>query len=328
MQWLQNTINLEIDISSYCNARCPCCARTQNLEKIPVTHFDFDVWRRLWYSDLIDQNIYRLEFNGNWGDPLMHPDIIPMLKIVKEVKPNIQLVVNTNGGLRSKEFWKDFAILLSNNFKRYRVNFGIDGTTQKSHEIYRVDVELEKVLENAKVFNDNGGVGTWQMTIFDHNVDEIPTAIEMAEDYGFSSIWFRKSYTRTVWNANSEIVATTNCYDNRPVHDLFFTRRFKPSSAPDTGLPNPHPCKYFNKRSIQIDPYHNIWPCCHISGKLYDTEHMDVLQDSWQKYGYKCNSLEKYTYQEILESDYFVKEIQDALDTAKWQPCRSVCGIK
>jgi len=328
MQWLQNTINLEIDISSYCNARCPCCARTQQLEKIPVTHFDFDIWRRLWYSDLIDQNIYRLEFNGNWGDPLMHPDIIPMLGIVKEIKPDIQLVVNTNGGLRSKEFWKDFAILLKDNFKRHRLNFGIDGTTQKSHEIYRVDVELEKVLENARVFNDNGGVGFWQMTVFDHNVDEIPRAIEMAKEYGFSSIWFRRSYTRTVWNTNNEIAATTKCYDNIPTDKLFFAKRFKRSFTPDTGIPVPHPCKYFNKKSIQIDSYHNIWPCCHVSGKLYDTEKMNALHDSWQKYGYKCNNLEKHTYQEILESDYFVKEIQDALDTAKWQPCRSVCGIK
>lgn len=323
MQWLQNTINLEIDISSYCNARCPSCVRTNQLENVKLEHFDFDIWRRLWFDDLKNTTIQVLELNGNWGDPLMHPEILPMLDVAKYHNPELQLIINTNGGIRNTGFWKELGEFLNKNYTKHRVNFGIDGTTQDTHGVYRVDVELDKVLENTQAFNLAGGNSYWTLTVFDHNVHQIKDAVELAKELGFRSIQCRRSYTRNIEN-----IATTDCYDTVPHNEIFFFEHFKNTPVPKYSDGIQHPCRYYAKQSIQIDPYHNIWPCCYVSGKLYEDDGVDILQDSWNKYGYKCNSLEKFTFEEILNSKYFTNEIQSAIDTARWQPCVKTCGIK
>ena len=51
MHWSQNLRKLHVDLTSYCNAKCPACAR--NLNGGPTTpglaleHFEVDVWRRV-----------------------------------------------------------------------------------------------------------------------------------------------------------------------------------------------------------------------------------------------------------------------------------------
>ena len=64
--WDEIVCNLQVDLTSHCNARCSMCVRqvdgsTQVKPDLPLHHFDLNVWNRLVYEDLrgwfIDQLI-------------------------------------------------------------------------------------------------------------------------------------------------------------------------------------------------------------------------------------------------------------------------------
>jgi MoaA/NifB/PqqE/SkfB family radical SAM enzyme len=333
MEWWKNIDCLEIDVSSFCNARCPSCRRTHHVDEIPLVHFDLNVWKRLWTEDLKGHNIRKLVLNGNWGDSGMHKDLVEMLEYPVAAFPQIKLFIDTNGGMRDTRFWASLATILNEKYGKPVVRFGIDGATEESNNIYRVGVSLAKVLENAKAFIDAGGSAQWRMTVFDHNVDEIDAAESLAREYGFVSFRTRKSYARKIFDPQDKLICTTQCYDTRPHVEIFkdvYIRNIKTKhknyfyQLEDLD----HKCIWYREHRLQIDPYMNVWPCCHISGEFFDTKTIDIKVDSWKKYGFKSNNLEKHTLQEVLEGPYFTKEIDDAVGEARWSPCRKVCGVQ
>ena len=98
MHWSQNLRKLHVDLTSYCNAKCPACAR--NLNGGPTTpglaleHFEVDVWNQL--AKDTAGNIHKLFLNGNWGDPGMHPNLIEMLATFGQYHADCDLVICTN----------------------------------------------------------------------------------------------------------------------------------------------------------------------------------------------------------------------------------------
>ena len=88
MNWYKQVHKLQIDLTSHCNARCGACIRNVNGNEIKpgleLKHFDLDVWKRITTEDTKGWYISHLSLNGNWGDAVMHPDL---LEIVRE--PNI-----------------------------------------------------------------------------------------------------------------------------------------------------------------------------------------------------------------------------------------------
>lgn len=171
---------LHLELTNNCNAKCPMCSRTMNpIDKIDT--LSFNVIRNSCENIKFSQ----INYCGNDGDPLLSQDIGA---IINHFAP-IPQVIHTNGSLRSKEFWKKLA-----QTPNLIVVFGIDGATHQSHSKYRIDTNFNKILENAKAFNDAGGTSWWQYIVFEHNQHEIETAKQIAKDYGFKK--FEALYSR------------------------------------------------------------------------------------------------------------------------------------
>ena len=167
---------LEVSFTTYCNANCPLCMRTdkktgKKKESLPLWHYDIDKFKTL--CDQLDKTEIRsIHFCGDYGDPMMHPHIEEAIDYA--ILPKGMLVqVDTNGGVRDKDWYKKMAEKYEGNLY---INFSIDGFDQSTNSIYRIDVDFEKAKENCTTFakyNLWPGNCNWQMLIFNHNYHQI-----------------------------------------------------------------------------------------------------------------------------------------------------------
>ena len=79
-------------------------------------------------------------------------------------------------------------------------------------------------------------------------------------------------------------------------------------------------CPWYNLASVQIDPWGNVWPCCHISllrMHKYDKETEDL--------NLKDNNLH-----DVLDGHWYSEVLKDGIngtnDTPRWEICDRKCG--
>lgn len=226
---MKQKLRFDIAISSYCQAKCPSCARTNpdTLEKVDwlqPSHINVEVFKKIVDSAVkMDPNVV-FQFCGELGDPLMHPNIEELIDYAMEYSNGVE--VNTNGGLRNSEFFKKMAEkweyvgdYSAEDAKMLKFIFGIDGMTKESSEAYRVAVDWERAITNMETWANNGGRGEWHFILFEHNWQEIPMAIRLAEiidypiffkfngrDYGMISDHGRREAYKMLEELDGEIV--------------------------------------------------------------------------------------------------------------------------
>jgi MoaA/NifB/PqqE/SkfB family radical SAM enzyme len=129
-----------IEISGVCNARCPYCVKGSGAQKqggfMPTDTFD-KVLGHLKANQILPKsrcvNIY------NWGEPLLHPQINEILKIVGEY--GLKAYISTN-----LIFLPLFTKEALSNLKGLTIS--LSGFTQKSYR-YIYGKQLESVLKNV-----------------------------------------------------------------------------------------------------------------------------------------------------------------------------------
>jgi MoaA/NifB/PqqE/SkfB family radical SAM enzyme len=182
----------QLEITSYCNAACPQCHR--NLKGyginpyMPLKHMDREILNRTFPVELC-QRLRQIFFCGAYGEPIMHPKFLEILKDFRNKSPNLHLYIHTNGGVHNSEYWAEMATILGSNGT---VDFNIDGLSDTLH-VYRRNVQYEKVIQNAKSFIDAGGNAYWNFIVFKHNEHQIEDAKRIASEIGFKDIYFRKT---------------------------------------------------------------------------------------------------------------------------------------
>ena len=178
-----------IDISTFCNASCPQCHRTNQaniqekqywLKLIQVKLKEFQ--KRFPIKDL---NRYReITFCGTWGDPMMAKDIHEICEYILQ-NSKTQIRINTNGGMRDEQFWWNFGALSYEYGSRIHVVFDIDGVTEEQHTKYRRNVPLETVLNHMEAFSESLGSRCSVFTVvFKHNENDIENIHKLAKDHG------------------------------------------------------------------------------------------------------------------------------------------------
>ena len=209
MSWPVDTTQikkLQMEITNYCNARCPACAREESITKDSKQHIGINDT----YVSKINLNngckIYSYKWGiikrGNYDEPTTNPDLIKIITWIfsSNLFPHVQVNISTNGGTRNKEFWKELAEIGSANLspegtKRIQVNWGIDGLEDTNH-IYRVNVKWDKLQENFRTFIKHGGRAMWQFIYFSHNEHQDQEAKQRSIDEGFEGIKWRGSKGR------------------------------------------------------------------------------------------------------------------------------------
>ena len=193
---LQDIRHLQIEPTTYCNARCPHCPRFdwktgKERKDLKLDHWDIDViLPNINVSEM--PNLKYVLIEGDKGDPLMHPRIDEIVSyfINAPSKPVVRLA--TNGSIRNTTWWSKLA---TENNSRLEVMFSIDGLEDTNH-LYRVNVEYQKVIDNARAFIDAGGNAMWKCIAFKHNETQLEEIKETAKNYGFSRVHYRRCSNR------------------------------------------------------------------------------------------------------------------------------------
>jgi len=180
----------QLEITTYCNAACPQCPRNISGGSVnphlPLCHLSRQTIDRAFTPELCGRT-RQIFFCGSYGDPIVHPDFLDILRDFRNKNPTLWLYIHTNGGVHDTAWWTELAEILNGYGK---IDFGIDGLEDTNH-LYRRGVKFDKAINNAQAFIQAGGKAQWNYIVFKHNEHQIETARLLSEVIGFEKILFR-----------------------------------------------------------------------------------------------------------------------------------------
>lgn len=334
MHWGSNLRRLQVDISSHCNSRCGGCLRNvdgaQTRPGLVLSHFSTDVWQTL--AEQTAGTIEELVLNGNWGDPGMHPHLVEMMQTWIEHHPTANIFIATNGSMRKPAWWKSLGETLSN--VPHKIEWSIDGIGM-DHSLYRRGTSYDDIIANLTAFNAGGGSSEWTMTMWDHNIDDTERAKNMATVIGCN--WFSERENHMgkkcmmhgndgklqyiIWNTKRAGKPTER-------HNLI-NLRFKDSPIKELHDGTHSRCPWYNQYRVQIDPFHKVWPCCHISSYGHIPGHPDDGEFDLNDFppDKNFNDLSVHSIYDVLEHEWFNSTIKSAVDNASWDICKNTCEV-
>ena len=178
-----NLPNVSIDASTICQLRCPECSNTKGIIKNGIIGSGY--LRFSDYKKFIKENpeIESVELS-NWGEIFLNPELKSILKFSFE--KNIKL--SAGNGVNFNNVSEDIIELLVKYRFRY-INFSIDGASQSTYSLYRVNGDYNTVIDNIKKlnffkikYNSELPKLSWQFIVFGHNEHEILAAKKLSEE--------------------------------------------------------------------------------------------------------------------------------------------------
>ena len=319
--------SLEVELTSICNSRCVGCSRFKNF------YFDNPHFVNGKYLDIelflerLHQwkNLDFILFCGNYGDPVLHPQFIELMKELRRQKGEMRILVHSNASFGAKKFWSELGSIFSS--KGSYIKFSIDGS-KISHEAFRRGTDWNKVIENAEAFIAEGGNAIWQMIDFKHNHEDIENCRKLSMQMGFKRFDLRKNnypglddYILASSSAVRPEVSSELSLENL---ESWHSQHLRETLAQEVA------CKSLERKNLYLDVHGHLWPCCWVGGLPYRPE--DHLRQHFIKKflnGSLTNldqiSIEKVSLEKILSSNVF-SSIQAAIDQVNFSTCKKTCG--
>ncbi len=331
MDWLRNTHNIKVEITSFCNAACPGCQRNhmggKTINELDLQHMDLELWKKI----LVDTQVLDLQeilFDGAVGDMIMHPQALDFVQAALDAHPHTEILINTNGGARNAKFWSELGTKLSS--RNHRINFAIDGLDD-THSLHRRNTKYDLIMRNVQAFIGAGGRASWTFTAFDHNVHQIDLAKSKAIDLGFSYWEVRGS---CIPGTDMEVLTDKEAYqigtDNidEIKEELVKIVEEKYPVVNDFGWID-HKCTAYRERQIQIDWKGNLWPCSYI----YSTE-VKTIPERTSPFGEgkldhprENINLKHRSFKDIMEDVFYKEVLPSNIEQECLEVCKERCGL-
>lgn len=200
--WNKNELSqMHIELTNACNAACPMCVRFYN--NSPLVRPDLEIGQitleqfKNWFPPDIIKKCNLILFCGVHGDPCVAKDMLEICEYIMNSSEKTAVRVNTNGGMRRKDWWEKLGKLFSKKNKKtnhhyWQVTFSIDGLSDTNH-LYRRNVNWDILIDNVKAFIDAGGSASWDYLIFKHNEHQIEDAEKLSKNLGFDEFVPKKA---------------------------------------------------------------------------------------------------------------------------------------
>jgi len=189
-----NITSLDFELSSLCNAGCPVCPRRRfgTFQEFEQTYWPLEEVKRVVDKELL-LNLKHFNICGNFGDGMGNPDIVKICKYIKSVNENCEIHIATNGGIGSKEDYRELAKNKAN------LTFGIDGYGDKN-ELYRINAKWDKVYENLKIYTesieDDYTHSRIQFLLWDQTRDQILPILDLMQELQVKTIMLMEPFTQ------------------------------------------------------------------------------------------------------------------------------------
>lgn len=270
-----------LDTISYCNLECNCCPTGRKLNTRTKAIMPLErISKILGYFGKYLKEIILF----NWGEPLLNPNIIEVIKEIK--KHDILLTLSSNLNVDIDE--QKANELISSGLDRLICS--IDGTSQESYEKYRKKGNFNKAFNNLKLLIktkknlklDNPFI-EWQFLVFKHNEHEIEEAEKIAKEIEVDNLNLRAPW------CPPEMVSTIDKYNNYIMDND--KQQYKPAD------------KYCNWlwNAIVINANGSVSPCCSVEnenedfGNIFDTPFYKLWNNENFRQARKFNITRKKT---------------------------------
>lgn len=248
---------LHLEPTDVCQAACPACVRVTDRS------FDTNVQHHLTIAQIMQhisvtdiQRLDKMFMCGNYGDPAAGKHTLEIYQWFRAVNPNIVLGMNTNGGIRDANWWRQLGEIMQHN--QDYVVFSIDGL-KDTNDIYRKGVDWDRLITNVKSYLSTGANAHWDMLVYYHNEHQVDACEQLARALGFS--WFRAKISRRPLRDGLQA----------PVHWCV------PPTADRQIV-----CHALQERSVYIDAQGRKSPCCWLGGRQRDfVTDIDEVARTW-----------------------------------------------
>lgn len=326
---LKDIEQLQIELTTRCNSRCPMCMRNyRGLEYnsgYPITELSLNDIKKILPSTFLKQ-IKNILLNGNLGDFGLAHDGVEIVKYLAE--HDIEIDVYTNGSMRTPDWWAQLA------HPNVKIGFGLDGADAKTHRLYRQDTNWDTVIENASAFIKAGGNAIWRFIPFEHNKDQEETCRKMAQDLGFlefNNIFDGRNngpaFTRTGnfshWLGNPWDKNEPNIVEMVQNHITWFDIKTIKSAKDITPLNIT--CNHKQIKELYIAANGEIYPCCFLG---YYPQTMNHPGNTQLKSIAQRNNAKEYPLEECVEWFAKVEETwsKPSIAEGRMYACVNSCG--
>jgi MoaA/NifB/PqqE/SkfB family radical SAM enzyme len=320
------TWHWHIEISSKCTLKCPRCARQEVPDGLINTELDLEFFKKNFTKDFVLQNVEKITFCGDDGDPIYAHDLIPVIEYIKDIKP-VEIVIVTNGSHKKPDWWAKLGAVLTDIDS---VHFSIDGYDNYSNNQYRINSDYDSIIEGIKTLRQSSEcIIIWAAIAFSFNEKKLDKMRDIAYNLGVDKFQLTKStkfgsvypsYGSTDnLEPNPSLISTSNRFE-REVSNFTEKSSWSPiqltnlrlyeenkSRTPITPL-----CATGNK-GLYIDARGRLFPCCWVANRYNHN-------NEWQTLAQNFN-LHTRTIQDALSDPFWSGEFQ----TFRWQECQTKC---
>lgn len=313
---------VHLEVTDRCNAACPMCARYDHRTGrestyIQNTVLSLDDIKTIMPVEFLQQ-IRRVNFCGNYGDPIVHRDLIGIIGYLIQCNPDMRIEVNTNGSARTKEWWTNLAHVIGSDERMGGVWFGIDGLGVVN-ELYRRNTNWTTIMRNARTFIEAGGVAHWNFIAFEHNEHQVEAARQMAQDMGFRH--FNVKLTGRFKDKDSfpVIVDDRQVYELKPAAEERHTRPNPGTDSIPVATKPTIECVAQKESCIYVNARGEVYPCCWLANAV------DV-GDKNLPFDPETINAKVHPLREIVEGAQF-QAVEDSWSTGSIRKCVQFCGV-
>ncbi|MDB4941464.1 MAG: hypothetical protein JWP97_998 [Labilithrix sp.] len=334
---------VHLELTTRCNASCPQCPR--NLSggpvnpALPLTELGLEDVRTIFTGDFV-RRLRKLYACGNYGDPMVARDTLPIFEYLRAENPAMELGLFTNGSGRTRDFWEGLARVTS------YVRFSIDGLEDTNH-LYRRGTQWARIMESVKAFIGAGGRAEWDFIVFKHNEHQLEEARALAASLGFSRFFLKKT-SRFLSNGKvlgKQVLSREGAPDyviEEPDNALFrnpavvrLAQVGEGGGFGDYQAETEIACKAARHRRLYVSAEGAVFPCCW-TGALYPPGRPAGSAQIWQLLarlpeGKASLDARRRSIREIVEGPFFQELVpqgweKGSVEKGRLEPCVRACG--
>jgi hypothetical protein len=239
----------------------------------------------------IDINGLSIEFCGDYGDPIYHPEFVEMVSAVKQ--RGARVVITTNGSYHRADWWQELCKCLDSGDI---IRFSIDGLPDNFTQ-YRKNADWESIKVGIDVCRTHPVQLFWKFIPFAYNHHQINEAQQLATNLGMGFI-----------------VDSSDRFDDATMHlqppAEFLRNRLTAQTEVKQGHQQAVTPKCNNSKMHYISASGHYVPCCYLADHrfYYKTDfgkHQQLYQigqTTFTKLMHQSNTME--FYQTIIDDPH------------------------